>query len=162
MLGCEVKYFKASDDDLLTVAKDENRILLTRDLELFCRAKDRGLGVFFVEGKDESEKLANISKHFNIKLEIDMSKSRCPICGVSLKTIEKSSVLNKIPKETIKHHENFWKCTNCEKIYWKGRHWKNINETLAKAKELLINIKTSEKRQNYLYLRRKRGHILGT
>jgi uncharacterized protein with PIN domain len=148
MLGCDVKYSKASDSDLLEIAKNENRILLTRDTELFHRAKARGLNVFFVDGKNESEKLANISKHFNIKLEIDMSKSRCPLCGFSLKTVRKSYVLNKLPTETIKRHENFWKCTNCEKIYWQGGHWKNINETLTKAKKLLLNIKTSKHKAN--------------
>lgn len=64
MLGQDVKYFKASDNDLLEVSKNENRILLTRDLELFRRAKGRGLKTFFVEGEDEAERLANVSKRF--------------------------------------------------------------------------------------------------
>ena len=139
ILGYEVKYLKSSDDDLLEVAKRENRILLTRDLELFRRAKTQGLEVFFVEGKDEAEKLANVSKRFNIKLEINMATSHCPTCGSLIKRIEKSEVLNKIPKETLKHYDKFWMCTSCGKVYWQGGHWKKINETLSRAKKLKNN-----------------------
>ena len=52
MIGCDVKYFKVSDNDLLEVAQREDRILLTRDLELFRRAKNRGLETFFIEGQN--------------------------------------------------------------------------------------------------------------
>lgn len=136
MLGYETKYFKASDNDLLEVAKRENRILLTRDLELFRRAKSRGLETFFVEGKDEAEKLANVSRRFNIKLEINVTSSRCPACNSLVKHVEKTEVSDKVPEGSLKHYNEFWMCTGCGKVYWQGRHWKKINETLSKAREL--------------------------
>jgi uncharacterized protein with PIN domain len=137
LLGFEVKYLRASDDKFLEIAEKENRVLLTRDLELLRRAKSRGLEVFYVEGEDEAEKLANISRRFNIKLEIDISVSRCPTCDSSIKRVERSEVLDKVPSGTLEHINEFWICSGCGKVYWQGGHWKKINETLSRAKELL-------------------------
>ncbi|MDQ1280308.1 MAG: uncharacterized protein QG670_1571 [Thermoproteota archaeon] len=137
LLGCEVKYFKASDDKYLEIAEKEDRILLTRDLELFHRAKSRGLEAFYVEGEDEAEKLANISRRFNIKLEINTLVSRCPKCNSIIKRVGKVVVLNNVPKRAFEHYDEFWLCLGCGKIYWQGGHWKKINETLARAQELL-------------------------
>ena len=52
MLGHDVTYNVELDDNvLLEVAKKENRVLLTRDLELYQRAIDKDLDAFYVEGK---------------------------------------------------------------------------------------------------------------
>jgi len=136
MLGYEAEYFKTSDNELLEIAKRENRILLTRDLELFRRARSRGLEAFFVEGKDEAERLANVSKRFNIKLEIDITSSRCPACNSLVRRVGKAEVSDRVPKGSLMHYDEFWICTGCGKVYWQGRHWKKINETLARAREL--------------------------
>jgi len=138
MLGCEVKYFnRASDDELLDVAKVESRVLLTRDLDLFRRAKSHGLEAFFVEGVTEAERLANFSRRFSIKLEVDASTSRCPTCNSSINRVGKNKVLDRVPPGTLKHYNEFWLCTGCGKVYWRGVHWKNINATLAEAKKIL-------------------------
>ena len=136
MLGFDVKYFKASDNDLLKVAMNEDRILLTKDLELFNRAKNSNLKSFLLRGDDEPERLANVSRHFNIKLEIIISKSRCPVCNSLLKFVEKKAISDKVFKGTLCHFDDFWICTSCGKIYWQGKHWKQINETLARARNL--------------------------
>ena len=136
MLGHDVKYLRATDNDLLDLAKNENRILLTKDQELFRRAKSRGLDALFVEGEDESERLACISAHYGLSLEIDISSSRCPKCNSPLKLTERDEVSSRVPEGSLKHYSNFWICTNCGKVYWQGRHWKKINETLLRAKEL--------------------------
>lgn len=137
ILGCDVKYYNdASDDALLNLAEEETRVLLTRDAELFRRANSKGLGAFFVEGKSEAERLANLAKRFNLKLEVDMSVSRCPVCGSSLRRVDIDAVLDKVPSGTLKYYKEFWICDGCGKVYWQGAHWKKINETLNKAKML--------------------------
>ncbi len=139
ILGCDIKYYRdAKDSTLLNIVKEEDRVLLTRDAELFQRANLRGLSAFFVEGRSKVEQLANFAHHFNLKLEIDMSISRCPVCGSSLRNIERDAVLDKVPSGTLTHYDKFWICYECRKIYWQGAHWKKINETLTKVK-MLIN-----------------------
>lgn len=137
LLGCDVKYYNdLLDDELLIVADKENRALLTHDLVLFQRANAKGLKAFFVEGEDEAEKLASVAQHFNISLEIDMAVSRCPICGASLYSSSKDAISTKVFVGTLKHYDEFWVCNGCGKVYWKGRHWEKITQTINKAKNL--------------------------
>jgi uncharacterized protein with PIN domain len=51
--------------------------------------------------------------------------------------VAKSSIEGKIPKRTFMIHDRFWICTepSCSKVYWRGSHWRKINETLTKAKD---------------------------
>jgi len=138
MLGCDIKYYHdMPDGTLLHIAEEEDRALLTRDKELLQRANLKGLKAFFVEGKSEVEQLANFTRQFNLKLEIDMSNSRCPVCGSPLHSVERDAVVDKVPSGTLKHYSAFWICDACGKVYWQGAHWKKINETLTKAKMLI-------------------------
>ncbi len=85
MLGQDVLYSVEFDDsELLALAKEEERILLTKDFELYKRAVGRGLDAYYVEGKAESEILAEVAKRYNLALTVDMDKSHCPICNAKL------------------------------------------------------------------------------
>lgn len=137
LLGYDVKYCNdTSDDDLLKIAGEENRTLLTRDLELFRRANANGLTAFYAESENKIERLNKITRRFGIELKVDLSTSRCPICGSVLRNVERDMVLDKVRSGTLKHYKKFWICEGCSKVYWRGRHWKKINETLNKAKML--------------------------
>jgi len=138
MLGHDVEYSsKLDDDQLLTIAKKERRILLTRDLELYQQATAKGIDAFYLEGKTEAEKLAQLAQRFSIQLEIDMTTSRCPKCNTRVKLISKEKVANKVEKSTFSYYNEFWECTKCGQIYWQGAHWTRIRKTLEKAKENL-------------------------
>jgi uncharacterized protein with PIN domain len=150
ILGHDVKYENnASDDEVLRVAIVESRILLTRDSGLFHRTHAFNVkGVLVLEQKLE-EKLANIAHRFKIKLDIDVTNSRCPLCGSCLERVARTQVTNKVPKKTLKRFNDFWLCTSCDKVYWQGTHWKNIIQTLNKAKRLLINKRIMSERAQW-------------
>ena len=139
MLGCDVTYSNdASDDWLLAIAEKEHRVLLTRDLELFRRTKTRGVDAFFVEKMTTSEKIAAVARRYQIRLDFATSLSRCPTCGSTIRTVEKSEVSSKVPEGTFTHYTEFWICVGCSKVYWHGSHWTNIREIVDKAKKLLM------------------------
>lgn len=136
ILGQNVKYSNNLDDSqLITIAKKERRILLTRDLELYQQATAKGVNAFYVDGKTEAEKLAQLAQRFKIELEIDMEKSRCPKCNTRVKPIPKEEVIDKVEKSTFEYYDQFWKCPKCKQIYWQGAHWTRIRKTLGTAKE---------------------------
>ena len=146
ILGHNVKYSNRLDDNqLLTIAKKERRILLTRDLELYQQATAKGVNAFYFEGTDEAERLAQLAKRFGIKLEVDMTISRCPKCNTRVKPIEKEKIADKIEKSTFTYYNEFWQCPKCEQIYWQGAHWTRIRKTLEQAKENLKKLKKNEK-----------------
>jgi len=141
MLGYNVEYASSLDDKMLIrIAKTEERILLTRDVELYKQAISQHIQVFFVEEETETKRLAALSKRFGLRLELNPKISRCPKCNAKLKAAEKDKILNRIPSSTKTFYEEFWKCPNCEQIYWQGSHWKRITKTLKEAKEILEKI----------------------
>jgi hypothetical protein len=134
MLGHDVIYStQLRDNELLELAKAEKRTLLTKDLELYKRAITRGLDAFYIEGKTESNRLAEIAMRYELSLEIDMDKSHCPICNTPIKTASKEELKDQLESNTYRYYERFWLCPNCGQIYWQGAHWKQITKTLTEA-----------------------------
>ena len=142
MLGHDVTYnIQLNDNDLLELAKKENRVLLTKDLELYKRANAKNLDALYLEGKSESERLAEVAKRYSLTLEIDMEKSHCPVCNTKLKATPKEQLSGEIEKNTFTYYDKFWKCPNCGQVYWQGAHWKQISSTLREAQAKLEKLK---------------------
>ena len=138
MLGQDVKYSKSFDDNrLIKTAKSENRVLLTRDLKLYQRARKQAVNTILVESGTEAEKLACLAKRLSFKLEIDVKVSRCPKCNTPIEPISKDQILDRIPEATATSYNEFWECSGCGQIYWQGAHWKRIEETLREARQVL-------------------------
>ncbi len=142
MVGQDVLYSVEFDDsELLALAKKEERILLTKDFELYKRAFVKGLDAYYVEGATESERLAEVAKRYNLPLTVDMDKSHCPICNTKLAVALKEQLKEELEKNTYTYYDKFWKCPNCGQIYWQGAHWNQINDTLSQAKAKLEKLK---------------------
>jgi uncharacterized protein with PIN domain len=142
MLGQDVEYFKQLEDsELLNTARNESRILLTRDMELHQRTTAKGIQAYYLEGKTEPEKLAELAIRFEIPLKIDMEKSRCPMCNSKIEPKPKEQVKSELEPNTFANYNSFWRCPKCSKIYWQGAHWGRIRDTLEKAEEILRNNK---------------------
>ncbi|TMI56245.1 hypothetical protein E6H18_07870 [Candidatus Bathyarchaeota archaeon] len=139
ILGYEVRYDAgAKDNDLLTIAGEENMVLLTRDEELSQRAVANKIASALVVGETEEERLAQMANSFGVRLDTNMAETKCPECGASLIEKSKSDIADEVPEESLKTYDQFWKCSNqsCEKVYWVGSHWKHIRQTLEEAAKL--------------------------
>lgn len=149
LMGYDAKYSIFPDKTLIIEAAKENRILLTSDIALYREAVSRGVEAYLVKGKNEIERIAELAKKLNLKIEVNVNSSRCPLCGSILKKVDKMFVKGKVPNQTFNFYNDFWICINqsCGKIYWQGSHWKKINEVLIQAKKLTVNSK-KEKQQN--------------
>jgi uncharacterized protein with PIN domain len=138
MLGHDVEYSnELNDAELSMIAKKERRTLLTKDLELYQRAIAKGIDAFYVEGRTEAERLAELAKRFNIPLVIDLKNSRCPRCNTKLQSTPKEKLAGKVEKNTFTYYDDFWECPKCGHIYWQGAHWGRIRATLEEAEENL-------------------------
>lgn len=138
LLGHDVVYLKdVIDTELLEVAKEEGRILLTKDVALFKKAKKQSMESHLVDGKNEIEKLANIAEHYSIKLNVDVTISRCSTCNSSIREVKKTEIERKVPSTTFETYHKFWICNGCGKIYWQGGHWNKIEEILTKTRMML-------------------------
>jgi len=130
--GYDAKYLRcASDDELIRRAAEEGRVLLTRDRLLCRKATKAGVEALFVEGSSDPDKLASVSRRFSLKL--DPERSRCPRCDAPLAAVDRDAVRGKVPPRTFEAYDEFWVCSSCGKVYWRGSHWRNIVETVEKA-----------------------------
>jgi hypothetical protein len=137
MLSYDVEYFQSlGDRQLIETAKAEGCVLLTRDQELYQQAVKHGIEAFLIEGDTEAQKLANLAKRLNLKLEIDVTVSRCPKCNTKIRSVSKNTVVGRVPEGTLSRYENFWECPGCRQIYWQGAHWKRIEKTLQEARHI--------------------------
>jgi hypothetical protein len=142
MLGHDVIYsIEFEDSELLELAKKEERIFLTKDLELYKRAIGRGLDSYYVEGMTERDRIAEVAKRYSLPLVIDMDKSHCPLCNTKLAVASKEQLQCELEKNTFTYYSKFWKCSNCGQIYWQGAHWIQINNTLNQARAKLEKLK---------------------
>ena len=138
MLGHDVDYYRSADDEKLAeLAKQEKRVLLTRDRKLCQRAASLGVEAVLVDATDDVGKLTCLAGRFGFKLEMDLSVSRCPKCNAVLEAVSKELVVGQIPEATSRYYSDFWRCPGCGKVYWQGAHWKRIEETLEAAKSKL-------------------------
>jgi len=125
------------DDDLLNIALDESRILLTRDRGLYERARAADVPAVYVEGRDIVDQLAQLVRELNIELREAPSTVVCPSCNGRLVEVDRRDVVGLVPGTVLDTHHRFWACQSCGQIYWEGNHWKKIRETVKKVKERL-------------------------
>jgi len=138
LIGLDVEYTVSMDDnEFISKTKEENRILLTRDVKLYQRATAKGVEAFLLESPDQIANLAQTAKRFKFPLEINPDRSRCPKCNTKIKSVQKAEVEGKVPEKTLAHYDEFWQCPNCGQIYWRGAHWREIEKTLAEAQRTL-------------------------
>lgn len=123
-LGFDTVYSPSmSDRALIRIAREEDRIILTRDTRL---VNIKGLGRHLLIGSDDPpEQLQETIRAFN--LDRFDHFSRCVACNGALRRIgDKSIVKDSVPEYVFLHHDLFWECGVCRKIYWEGSHPQNF------------------------------------
>jgi uncharacterized protein with PIN domain len=140
LLGYDTAYYPDIDDSLLLrIAREEDRILLTRDTRL---VKIRGLRNFLLlDENDPFEQLRKVINTFNLTPYVKSGEttrppvfSRCSLCNNALNSVPKEQAKAHVPAYVYLTSDNFKKCAECNKFYWKGTHQGLLQE---KLKEIL-------------------------
>jgi hypothetical protein len=129
--GIDTTYSNEGIDILLKARKDK-RIILTKNTHL--RNKNN---VFFIEASQSLNQLKDVFDKFDLTNSIQPF-SRCIVCNEELTQIDKNSARDKIPYYTYKKFDEFAICPNCQRVYWKGSHYKNMVAKIKKALEIEI------------------------
>lgn len=130
---------KVHDDELLQIAIDQNRVLLTSDAILSRRAKDAGAEFMLVRGTVDEE-VASVFRKYGVSTEIDPSKSRCTKCNGNLTHIkdeDKERIKGLVPDQTYNHYSEFWLCGYCKSVFFQGGQWTNIEEYMVKISQIM-------------------------
>ncbi len=136
LLGFDSEYFSDIDDSkLIEKAKNENRIIISRDRNLIERARKNEISSVYITKENEIEQFLEIIEITNLQLDkISGDTSRCTKCNSITSQISKLKIGNKIPQGVLEYNDKFWKCDKCDQIYWEGTHIKNLQEFAQKIK----------------------------
>jgi uncharacterized protein with PIN domain len=119
LLGYDTTYLPNVDDpELARIARTEDRILLTRDVELTRR---RGIHFVLIESDQPDEQVHQVFRAR--KLTAREAFSRCAECNHRLESVSKESVRGSVPPYVFQTQERFRRCANCGRVYWRGTHW---------------------------------------
>ncbi|HDN95444.1 MAG TPA: hypothetical protein ENG71_00060 [Thermoplasmatales archaeon] len=134
ILGFDTKYSKDfEDEEILKIAEEENRVVLTRDKLLANKAKK----AVYINERSLDEQIKKVLNELKINVDEGKILTRCILCNVKVEKIEKEKVKGKVPSHVFENHDEFWICPNCQRIYWAGTHWQNMEE---KIKEISNNM----------------------
>jgi uncharacterized protein len=124
LLGFDTLYFNdVGDGRLAEISVQERRILLTRDRALLMRREiTHGCFVHAIDPRGQLEELF---------LRLDLFRlvspfSRCTLCNGCLARVDKSQIIEELPKRAGQLYTEFWRCSDCAKIYWKGSHYRRL------------------------------------
>lgn len=117
------------DQDLVRLARAEDRLLLTRDTEL---ARRRGLRSLLVESDRFEDQLAQVLRELNLDLD---GPARCARCNALLQAMDRSAAKGRVPPYVYRRHREFTMCPECDRVYWRGTHWQRMRERIDRIRE---------------------------
>jgi|Deesub1362A_J573_1020465.scaffolds.fasta_scaffold00338_26 hypothetical protein len=117
------------DEDRFLLEYFSDRILLTRDEELYTRAVKQNRKVIFISSNGVRDQLGELKDMLNLNFAPVMD--RCSLCNTLLRKptgeeTDRALKKDKLP-DSVKKYTLYY-CPNCVKLYWTGKHWVNISD----------------------------------
>lgn len=129
IMGYETLYNPSwSDEDLITVAQKRKGIVLTKDTKL--KVQDKDIMIIYLKKNNVKEQINELIDMLKLRIDDEKILSRCIVCNGILVDVEKNEIEGMVPEYVFLNHEDFYRCNNCNKIYWSGTHTENIYRRL--------------------------------
>lgn len=134
-LGTLAKYMRAlgidtlyenyySDEEIVDISLSEGRTILTRDRGILKRRSvEYG---YLIKSNRSREQLMEIFINFNLLSSVQPF-SRCLRCNGLLEVVDKRSIAHELDPLTRKFYSDFFRCSSCKTLYWKGGHWERMS-----------------------------------
>ncbi|WP_295801214.1 Mut7-C RNAse domain-containing protein [uncultured Microbulbifer sp.] len=132
MLGFDSLFYgECSDARLVEISVQEQRILLTRDLELLKRKALTH--AYYVRTTRPLNQVTEVVKRLQLQNSFQPF-SRCTVCNGQLAKVAKEEVWSEVPANSRHAFSEFARCTRCGRIYWKGSHFERMQRLVKKLK----------------------------
>lgn len=128
-LGFDTLYGnELQDEEILSLAGREGRIILTRDRALLKRREvTHGC---FIHSVRPCEQIREIVER--LQLAVSLKPFTCCIhCNHPLAPVDKAAVLDCLPPGVGAAYERFFRCEGCGHVYWQGWHWDEVRRLLG-------------------------------
>jgi uncharacterized protein with PIN domain len=134
LMGYDALYFRdIPDRRLVQIAREEKRVLLTRDTRLMKRReiKKGVVEALLIEPDLLDKQLEQLASELGLSPQ--GVAPLCSLCNVPLDPVEKETVKGLVPSYVFETQTQFARCPSCGRLYWKGTHWQHIQEELVKV-----------------------------
>jgi uncharacterized protein with PIN domain len=137
LLGFDTLYYPHIEDSLiLRIAREQDRIILTRDTRL---VKVKGINTYLLlEDNDSFNQLRSVITTYDMlpqlteKGKITLpAEGRCSVCNEPLTDVAREKARPHVPEYTYNTCSSFKHCAICGKFYWKGSHQENLRKKLS-------------------------------
>ena len=130
LLGFDTVYRNdLEDEEIIGIAGTDDRVILTWDGGILGNKTVRS---YRPESIFPDVQVREVLSAFNLQGRI-RPFSRCLKCNGELLSVEKGSVIARVPPRSGRVMEHFWQCRGCGKIYWQGSHYKTLRRWVDDA-----------------------------
>ena len=128
MLGFDPLYRPDFEDsEIVDTASAQRRVILTRDVDLLkANAVTHG---YWVRSIAPDKQVGEILERFDLYSQIRPFR-RCMVCNAAIEPVDKKVVLELLPERVREKHNEFFSCTGCNKVYWKGTHYTDMMDQI--------------------------------
>jgi len=129
MLGVDARYDRSwSDDELKRISLREHRVLLSRDRALI--ASPELTRAYLVRPQEPEEQIRQVMDRFQLKACIQPF-TRCLRCNTVLEEVAPDAIASRIPAGVRSSYEQFWHCSSCARVFWRGSHYHRMRAALV-------------------------------
>jgi uncharacterized protein with PIN domain len=146
MLGFDTLFSNdAGDSRMAELSAEGGRVLLTRDRALLMRRViTHGC---YIHASDPRAQLLQVLNRLDL-YEAQRPFSRCMECNQPLAVTKKAALESELPKGVLDHYNEFWQCTGCGRVYWKGHHYRAMQAWIAAMQEERKSLAASDTATN--------------
>jgi hypothetical protein len=116
---------------LLTMGRSGERMILTRGET--TRRFPRLDKVLSLKSENPQEQLREVVERLGLDTRAGLW-TRCTLCNAPIERVEKPAVEALVEAKIFRLYEEFYRCTGCQHVYWRGSHVDRILRNL----ELLL------------------------
>lgn len=132
LLGFDVLYDnRANDAQLLHIATNNDRALLSRDRRLLMHTVVRD--GYCPRSHDSDEQTVEVIRRFELA-QLVAPFTRCLQCNGLLEHVDKAEVNQQLEPLTKIYYQDFRRCTGCAKVYWPGSHFGKLQNRLERIR----------------------------
>ncbi len=130
LLGYDTLYGShLSGRTLLRAARDEGRVVLTRDGRL--RREREAPPLLFIDSDHFREQLRQVVATYGLDPYAHLL-SRCARCNQPVQAVAKEAVLARVPAYVAATQSRFVQCPRCRRIYWHATHAERLRAELGR------------------------------
>ncbi len=132
LMGYDARFFRGkSDAELVALALKEGRVIVTRDTRIMQRrlvTKGR-LKALLIASDQPHKQIRQLVQSLNLDWRFNPF-SLCLECNQPLVERKKAELKDLVPPYVFKTQDQFRQCPSCQRIYWRGTHWRAMTRLL--------------------------------